>query len=473
MKRIIFVFLLSTCLFSNDKIDVNFNNLDLLQLIKITSKTINKNILVSHEIKGKVNFISNEPIYKNELLSILKMALKENGYFLVETNGILKVKSIKKKQISKVKISSLEKRETHVHNLINLDGNKLEKLLTKMIEKKFHKNRKPIVLFESISNSIIIDGKSKDVKDLLAIVKKLDKRKKQIYVKAKIVELDDFLLNDVGFKFGILGAKSYSSGIYTFSSNLNNGNAISFDTSSIGLEIPNLNSSLALGASLNLLNKTYALDIVSEPSLLCLNNKESSIYVGETISIQTGSTTTDGGNTKNVFEREDIGLTLKVKPIVNKNRVLIDIEAILEGIKNNNTTNNNPDTSKKHIKTTAFVNNGESVVLGGLIEKRKEKTVEKVPYASDIPLIGELFKNRYKDSRTKNLIIIITPYIVPEDKDLTFVTQELAKLKKLEDELLENTLINLRKKKNSLKQDKEKQNSREYHEKQLKKFFQS
>lgn len=446
MKYLFLTLLLLSFLFSKDKIDVNFNNLELLQLIKITSKTLGKKILVSQNINAKVNFVSNEPISKDELLDILKLSLKENGYILKKDKNILRVVKIKKFKTSKIKKAKIYKRKIEVIKLINLDAKHVQKILSKIIEKREEKDSfKTVIIYEESSNSLVLDGLEKEINSLIKIIKTLDKRKKQIYVKAKIVELNDFLLNDIGFKFGILGAKSYSSGLYTFSSNLNNGTAVNFDTSSIGLEIPTLSSSLALGASLNLLNKTYALDIVSEPTLLCLNNIASSIYVGETISIQTGSTTTDGGTTKNIFEREDVGLTLKVKPRVDENKVLLDIEAILEGIKSNN-TNNNPDTSKKRIKTTAFVNNGESIVLGGLIEKRKEKTVEKIPYASDIPLLGELFKNRYKNNNTKNLIIIITPYIVPKSKDLTYVTNELAKIRILEDKLLEKLLLNLKKK---------------------------
>ncbi|AXH11812.1 type II secretion system protein GspD [Halarcobacter bivalviorum] len=459
MKAFLIILCLYIFLYSEDKINVNFNNLELIELIKITSKTINKNILVSQEIKGKVNFVSSSPISKEQLLEILKLTLKENGYFLEEKSGILRVKPLSKKvTLSKIKNSSNLLVKTEVVRLLNIEAKELENIISKLVEKRYKKDSfSPIIVYEESSNSIIVSAKKSELSSLVSLIKDLDRRKKQIYVKAKIVELDDSLLNEIGFRFGILKAKAYSSGLHTFSSNLNNGTALTFDTSTIGLEIPNLSSSIALGASLNLLNKTYALDIVSEPSLLCLNNKQSSIYVGETVSIQTGSTTTDGGTTKNVFEREDIGLTLKVKPRVNENRVLLNIEAIIEGIKNNR-TNNNPDTSKKQIITTAFVNNGESVILGGLIEKRNEKSIEKVPFASDIPILGELFKNRYKEKRTKNLIIIITPYIVPEKKDLTFVTQELSKIKVFEDKLLEEFLFKLKEKridekKPSLKQE--------------------
>ncbi len=447
--RLIIFFIFFVNLYSK-QINVNFKNLDLVELVNITSKTINKDILVPFKLEGKVNFSSNSTIAKDDLLNILNDSLEQNGYFLQKEKDIFKVVKNKKNK------SKIIKEKTKVYNtrtsiidLTHLNAENIQKLLINIIKQRaYPKGAKPVIVFEEETNSLIINAQKKDLIDLENIVKDLDKSRIQVYIKAKIIELDEYLLNDVGFRFGILGAKAYSGGLYTFSSNLNNGNAISFDTSSIGLEIPNISSSLALGASLSLLKQTYALNIVSEPSLLCLNNKESSIYVGETISIQTGSTISDGGNTVNVLEREDIGLTLKIKPRVFEKKVLIDIDTKIEGVKTANITNSNPDTSKKHINTTAFVNNGESVILGGLIESKSEKSIEEIPYMSEIPMIGELFKNRYKDNRTKNLLIIVTPYIIPKNKDLTYLTKQLSKLKALEDKFLEESLINLKKRKN-------------------------
>ncbi len=161
-----------------------------------------------------------------------------------------------------------------------------------------------------------------------------------------------------------------------------------------------MSSGLALGASINLLKQSGALDIVSEPSILAINNKESSIYVGETISIKVSSSVTDGGTVKENFEREDVGLTLKVKPrISNETKVILDIETTLEGVKTTQTISGNADTSKKQIKTTAILNNGESVIIGGLIENKSEKTEQKVPVLGDVPLFGELFKNSVENAK--------------------------------------------------------------------------
>jgi general secretion pathway protein D len=457
MKYLLLILLLSISILANDeKINVNFKDLKLEELVNIVSNKTGKNILVATKLDGKVDFISNKPMSRDGLFNLLEKSLSKNGYILKKEKNFYSVEKIKIKKIEPIK--KLEFINTIVY-LKYLEVDEI-KVILDMISKD--RKLKVTISVNKESNFVIIDGNKKSVDYLTDIVNKLDISKSQIYIKAKIVEVNDNLVDEIGIKYGILGSKVYSGGINSISSSLNSGDALPFDIGSIGLSIPNLSSSLALGATINLLNKTYALNIVSEPSLLCINNKESLIYVGETLSVQTASTTTDGGTTKNSFERQDIGLTLKVKPrVIENNKVLINIDTTLEGVKNIDSLSFNPNTTKKLIKTNAIVNNGESVILGGLIEYKNEKGIEKIPVASDIPLIGELFKNRFNDSSKKNLTVILTPYIVPKNKDLSFIRNELTKLQVLEDRLLSLVLEKLKKKKEIFDKKDTKKNVRE------------
>lgn len=464
MKSFFLFIVLSFSLFGNELININFKDLSIEELIKITSKKIGKSILSTEKIEGKIDFISNSAIKKNKLLDILKYSLKPKGYILIENDNIIRIvketpslnNDIKEKNVIKKVIK--EKRVNEVVFLENSEAKKIEKILISLTSKNNYKKGLELLISANEElNLIILNGSKDEVNSLKSLIKKLDILKEQIFIKAMIVELDNNLIEDIGIKYGILGGKTYSGGIFTFSSSLNEGNAISVDTSSIGLSIPNVNQTIALGASLSLLNKTYGLDIISEPSILCTNNNESLIYVGEIVSIQTGTTVTDGGNTSTSYEREDIGLSLKVKPRVSqKEKIYLDITTLVENIKNQNSLSGNPDTSKKEIQTKAILNNGESVIIGGLIEKRNEKTIQKVPLAGDIPLIGELFKNRTENSQNKNLVVIITPYIVPKNKDFTFMREELSKLKSLEDQFLKKVLKRLREKQKKQNDVKEK-----------------
>jgi general secretion pathway protein D len=123
----------------------------------------------------------------------------------------------------------------------------------------------------------------------------------------------------------------------------------------------------------------------------------------------------------------------------------LEINALLEGIKSTKVSaGQNPDTLKKEIKTTAILNNGESVIIGGLIENKSESTVQKVPVLGDIPLFGNLFTNDSTTTKKNNLVVIVTPYMIPKAKDITYVRNQLAELKGMEDRYLEDSLIRLK-----------------------------
>lgn len=432
-------FLLCTLLFFNPflfaddlKKDVKFKNLDLKELIKVSSKILDKNILVKTDIKGKVDFISVKPISKKQLLEVLKNSLESFGYELIDKDSFFIIKE-KKQEKKQKKIE--HKVITKVIALKNIQVEQLKKILQNF--KTINKYEKLFISSDTESNSLILIGKVQIIQNIETLVKKLDKDEPQIFLKAKIVELNSNLVNKVGLKYGLLSGKTSNSGIFTIASNLNSNQAVDFDISSIGLSIPTLKSSISLGATLSLLHQNYALKIVSEPSILCINNKKSTIYVGQSISLQTSSTTTSGGNTSYSFERKDVGLKLEVKPRLkaDDNKVRLYINTILEGVKNS-TTNNQPDTTKKSVSTFAVVSNGESIILGGLVENRNENLNDEVPYFSSLPVIGNLFKHKNSSSKQSNLVIVITPYIIPKNKDITFIREELAKLEKLEELLL-------------------------------------
>lgn len=540
MKSIFFILLailLSKNLFSDELININFKDMKIDDLVKITSKIINKNILLTQDIEGSVDFIPNNKVSKDELFSILKYTLEEKGYELVEENNILRV--LKKDEVEKesviIKLKNIDvnfakqsleniskqfedkdvniignsldnsimiisnkknleylqkyiknidnnsvsnKKLTKIINLKNSDSINIIKIVDDIVNKKIYTTptNKPVISNDIESNSIIVMGNVEEINKILSLIEELDKEKTQVYVQAKIIEVNDDLVNQIGVSYGIFGAKSAGNVLSSFSSSLNKGEIPSFFID--GIKIPDMTSGLALGASINLLKQSGALDIVSEPSILAINNKESSIYVGETISIKVSSSVTDGGTVKENFKREDVGLTLKVKPrISSETKVTLDIETILEGVKTTRTISGNADTSKKQIKTTAILNNGESVIIGGLIENKSEKTEQKVPVLSDVPLFGELFKNSVENSRKNNLVIIVTPYLIPKTKDITYIRNKLSELKNLEDRYLENSLLKLRNEqieKNNSKEEKldEKQiSSRSEHENRVKEIL--
>jgi len=437
--KYLFFFLIVNIFLNNvnarELVNANFNNLTLNNFIKLTSKVIKKNILITADISEKIDFIYNKPIYKDEVLDILTLVLESKGYQIIERDDILNIVSLENKDTIKVIY------------LKNTKANTIYSIIKDLEIKK----RLQISVFDDI-NAIILKGSPNHILNFSKIIKHLDIARQQVYVQAKIIEVSERKTQNIGIEYGLKGFGATGTNIISFASSLNSlgiNESLSLNQlNTYGYNLNSIKNALFLGATINLLKQNKALNVVSEPSILCLNNNESSIYVGETRSIPSG--TTIGTTTTTNFKREDIGLKLIVKPrISDNNKVTLELKTTLEDIKEIDTRTGNPNTNKKEVLTTAVVNTGESVILGGLIKNKSENIKSKVPILGDIPYIGTIFRNNYNIDDKINLIIIVTPYIVPKSKDLTFIIQQLTQLKMIENQYTEMLLKNLKKKKNS------------------------
>jgi len=414
---------------------------------KKTIKTIEfKNIQASsvvNDLRNVAKAVFNEKIEKEKVAILLNKAT--NSIMLAGKKS--NVQFLTKYLLDIENKGSLVEKTVNVIYLKNAEAKGIMTILTGIIGNKKYKdpNNKPFASINEESNAIILMGQKKELKYFTKLIEKLDIDRQQVYVKARIIEISDLKTKEVGIKYGLAGFSTGSSGLATLSSTLNGGNALKLGAvgDSVGLKVSTLKKGVGLGMTLNLLSKNGAADILSEPSLLCINNKQSSIYVGETRSIKTGTTTSSGGVAKEEYKREDIGLSLKVKPrISNGNKVLLEITTVLEDA-DGASTNEQPNTYKRELETTAIVNNGENVILGGYIKLKKGITVDKVPFFGDIPLIGGLFRSNKETNDKINLVIIITPYIIPKSKDLTYVRDQLSELKLLEDKYTKDTILRL------------------------------
>lgn len=169
-----------------------------------------------------------------------------------------------------------------------------------------------------------------------------------------------------------------------------------------------------------------------------MNNKESSIYVGKTISVSSGSTTGTTGLPTISYKREDVGLTLKIKPRVSsKDKVTLDVETILENVLDDGSNNNTgqPITSKQEVKTQAILRHGESIIIGGLVKEDVQNSKTKIPLLGDIPLIGEYLFSSTSTSKTEdNLIVILTPYVIDNSEKLSQLQENLGEITRIQRE---------------------------------------
>lgn len=342
---------------------------------------------------------------------------------------------------------------THVIPLKNADAKSLVTTLNTILGKMalMPGQQPPSIASDDTTNSLIVITSDELFKSLESTIHELDRDRQQVYVRAKIIEISEKKSEELGIKYGLSGGKLGSNGLFTFNSLLGDGTtqAISLDPLLLGaISLPSLTSGIALGANISLLNSNGAANILSEPSILCIDNQESSIYVGKTESISSG-TTLGVGITQQNYTRQDIGLTLKIKPrLSNDNKVLLGVTAKLEDIEPNSIADR-PSTTKREVLTSAIVNNGESVIIGGLIREKIDETNSKVPFLGDIPVLGNLFKNKATNRDKINLVIILTPYIIEKSGDLNTLRAQLSELDALQERYIANITKNLESKKDA------------------------
>ncbi len=302
---------------------------------------------------------------------------------------------------------------------------------------------KPTVTVDTELNAIVVYATDREIKEIRYVIEALDVERQQVYVQAKIVEVSKNKAAQLGAKYGILGGIANTSGLYGFSGIIGSedgSDALGKVVSLLGnnFQIPNVTKALALGTTISLFNKNGVANILSEPSILCINNKESSLYAGRTESILTQATTGSDATslTRQNYSREDIGLTLKVKPRISEdNKVALEVKTILEDVIGGQV--GLPTTTKRQVETTAVVKNGETVIIGGLVKDKTNKTVTKIPLLGDIPILGTLFKHTTNTNDKVSLIIMITPYIVKRSEDLSKLRYALGRL-----DLIEKNLAN-------------------------------
>jgi len=299
---------------------------------------------------------------------------------------------------------------------------------------------KPNISASEEINGVIAVGDPSIVNGIKLIIDELDKEKFQVYVKARIVEINKKDAQNLGIKYGFAAGDVSSSGLYAMSANFGSDSLSATASASVLDFLGGIGSiersAFALGATLDFLETNGASKSVANPSILCVNNQESSIYVGKTISVVTGNVSASAGagiGTTNSYKREDVGLTLKIKPRVSSSdKVTLNVEAILENILGAEDAER-PVTSKQEVKTQAILGHGEDIIIGGLVKSYENNSVSKLPLLGDIPYIGEwLFSSTSTSYEEDNLIVILTPYIVDKSEKLSELQKELGLLASLQ-----------------------------------------
>lgn len=371
----------------------------------------------------------------------VKIVLDENinGMIIVGSKeNVARIEGL----IVKLDVESNVDNAVKIFTLKNSDAKSVLASLTEIISKQTYADPslKPNVSMSEEINAVIAIGDPSVIKGIKFIIDELDKEKFQVYVQARIIEINKNDAQNIGIKYGFAAGDVSSSGLYAMSANFGSSDLTkSLSTQVLDyLTLGTTKSTLALGATLDFLETNGASKAISNPSILCVNNKESSIYVGKTISVSSGSTTGTTGLPTISYKREDVGLTLKIKPRVSsKDKVTLDVETILENVLDDGSNNNTgqPITSKQEVKTQAILRHGESIIIGGLVKEDVQNSKTKIPLLGDIPLIGEYLFSSTSTSKTEdNLIVILTPYVIDNSEKLSQLQENLGEITRIQRE---------------------------------------
>ncbi len=280
---------------------------------------------------------------------------------------------------------------------------------------------------DKATNSLVIMASPTDYQNLLLVIQKLDKRRRQVFVEAIIAEITPDKLKDIGVQLGFSGggitgnsafAGAYDPFNFAGSSDPAQAAILKFLTSQIN------NSNLQVAANLRALITDKAVNVLSTPTILTSDNKEAEIFVGQNVPFVTSSTSYNTGvaQTSNI-ERKDTGITLRITPQISEGEyVKLDIYQEISAVTGDKGQASDIVTTKRSAKTSVVVKDKETVVIGGLIQDQENETVSKIPFLGDIPLLGWLFKTKHKERTKTNLLIVLTPRIVRGTEDMTEVT---------------------------------------------------
>ena len=342
---------------------------------------------------------------------------------------------------------------------------KVAESLKEEIPSESSKKNKTSIGFHNDTNALIISAQPDILKSLESVISQLDIRRAQVLVEALIVEISDKLARDIGVQFLFIGDGD-SSPIATQRFGTPNPDLISTigaetsedSTTSSTMQTRAANSLLALdglavgvarykasGTSfatiLNLIAQDADSNVLSTPSIMTMDNEEASIVVGQEIPITTGETLS--GSNSNPFRsvtRQEIGVKLVVRPQINEGNAVKmyinqEVSSIFGPLGEMST---DLITNKRNIKTTVLVEDGETIVLGGLIDDNVQESVKKVPFLGDIPLLGRLFKTTSISRTKRNLMVFLRPTIVRDSNDVRAISNRKYNYF----QAIENDLIN-------------------------------
>ena len=442
--------------FQGEKLSLNFQNIEVRALLQVIADFTNFNVVTSDTVTGTVTLRLKDVPWDQALDIILQskgLGVRKNGNVLwIAPKDELAAKEQVELE-SKKKIADLEPTRTQAFQLNYTKAEEVAKGLTGQTlgsgSGGSQNNRilspRGSVIYETRTNQLFVSDVPSKLEEIQGLITKIDIPVRQVLIEARIVEADDSFGRTLGIKLGGTDLRGLRGGTPGYNVGGNNYVAIGGNYSNTGVQtgqtpntstsytpdsqfvnlpanISNFNASAAtfalslFGATANrFLNlEISALEaegkgnIVSSPRVITADQTKARIEQGEEIPYQQA---TSSGATSVSFKKAS--LRLEVTPqITPEGNVILDLEVNKDS--RGAPTNAGPAINTKQVKTQVLVENGGTVVIGGIFTQDEQSEINKVPLLGDIPFIGYLFQNRVKSTRKTELLVFITPKIVTD-----------------------------------------------------------
>ena len=408
--------------FSGDPYDFSFKNADISNILKFISKITGLNMVIDPDVTGR---------FTCELVQVpwdqaLELVLKVNGLDMVQEGNILRIGKVEK-------LAQESKRRQELREAREMEGNlevstrTLSYAKVKDIQSILKKQMSPRgeLVIDERTNTLIISEVPDRIKVIDGLIDTLDAANPQVQIEARIVEANTSALDTFGIQWGYNAIANAAHGNQTnmiFPNSVVSGGVVDSKANPNGyaINLPQASSAIFPKISLGNIAGTFNLDValtaltqkgkgrlISAPRATTQNNMTAEIVQGRRIPIQT--------NQNNTITTQYINaaLEMKVTPqITARGSVIMTID-----IKNDiadfaNDVDGMPSIVTESAKTTVMVNDGGTIVIGGLYKIVDQSSSDGVPILSKIPLLGSLFRNRRKERSQNELIIFITPRII-------------------------------------------------------------
>ncbi len=292
---------------------------------------------------------------------------------------------------------------------------------------------------DKTTNSLLVMADQDQLKQIDEFVDKIDQAQDQVYIEALVLETTlnnakEFGVEwmsgaDVGSGFSNFGfMKSKDSNLKSYVSPVIDGDGPNVSAMPGGFSMGVLGNLISYGgksypsisALVNFTKSASDFNLISAPQIMTLDNSEAEIFIGENRPYKTGESSTSGDSVVASYQYKDVGIKLELTPHINREEGLIKLELFqtYNTVSSTAGTLELPVTSDRKTKTTVLMADGSTMVIGGLIQSDKSRSQGAVPYLSDLPLLGWLFKQQEKSSNKKTLMVFVSARIIRTTEQL-------------------------------------------------------